>query len=373
MRALRFRLYPNPEQQERMLAALEACKHLWNDALAHRKRRWEEERRSTSYNHQQWILTAARNSDPELQQVYSQVAQDVLHRLDKAFRSFLQYRSRYPKFKGRREYGGSFTYPQAYNGSVRPDVRRNRLYLSKIGNVRAVFHRSLPKDSTLKTCTVVREPCGEWYASLVYEDVVPLRDVKEVPVSRKVSQAVASPLGIDLGLKAVITASDGIGVPHPKFLRKAETRLKRLQSSLSRKRKGSKNRAKARHRLAVQHAKVARQRRDFNHKLSERLVREHDLIGFEDLRISNMVRNHSLAKSIQDAGWGQLMKFAEYKAASKKGKIVVRVKPAYTTQECYFCGALNQMSLETRKFLCVGCGRTLQRDHNSARIVLKRA
>ena len=369
MKALRFRLYPNPEQEARFVSTIEACRYLWNDALTHRKRRWEEERKSTSYTHQQWILTAVRNSDPKLQQVYSQAAQDVLHRLDRAFKSFFERRARYPKFK-KRSCSGSFTYPQAYNGSVKPDLLRKRLFLSKIGNVKAVFHRSLPRDAVLKTCTVVREPCGEWYASLVYEDVVPLQDV-EIPIGQ-VPQVVASPVGIDLGLKALITTSDGIGVPHPRFLRDAEKRLKRLQRSLSRKKKGSKNRFKARQRVASQHARVAQQRADFNHKLSNHLVREHDLIGFEDLIIRNMVRNHALAKSIVDAGWGQLVKFAEYKAA-ENGRLVVRVDPAYSTQECFWCGARNKVSLETREFVCVGCGRTLQRDHNAARIVLKRA
>ncbi len=367
--ALRFRLYPDAGQEGRMLATLEACRRLWNDALAHRKRMWERDRKSTSYNLQAWILTAERKSDTELGEVYSQVAQDTLKRLDRAFRAFFEHRTRYPKLK-KKKHSGSFAYPQAYNGSVKLDTLRQRLYLSKIGNVRAVFHRSLPRDATLKTCTVIHEPCGEWYVALVYEDIVPLRDV-EILFGRT-REPILTPVGIDLGLKALIMTSDGIGVPHPKFLRNAERRLKGLQRAFSRKRRGSRNQAKARHRLAVQHAKVARQRADFNHKLSNQLVREHNLIGFEDLRIRNMVRNHALAKSISDAGWGQLVRFAEYEAA-ENGKLAVRVEPAYSTQECFCCGALNRVPLGTRDFVCVGCGTTLQRDHNAARIVLKRA
>jgi putative transposase len=367
-KAYRFRLYPNPEQEERMLATLEACRHLWNDALAHRKQRWEDERKSTAYNLQQSILTEVRSSDPELQGVYSQVAQDVLQRLDRAFKVFFARRSGYPKFKEFRG-SGSFTYPQAYNGSVKPDPLRKRLYLSKIGNIRAVFHRPLPRDGILKTCAIVREPCGEWYASLVCEDIVPLQNV-EIPVIHRQSEALA-PVGIDLGLKALITTSDGEEIPNPKYLRKAEERLKRLQRSLSRKKKGSKNRWKARQRVASQHARVSRQRADSNHKLSARLVEEHDLVAFEDLRIRNMVKNHGLAKSISDAGWGQLIRFTEYKAVDRE-RLVVKVEPAYSTQECFFCGALNKVSLDVREFVCVGCEMTLKRDLNSARIVLKR-
>ncbi len=348
-----------------MLRTLEACRKLWNDALSHRRERWQNGRRSTSYNYQQWILTAERLADPEFGALYSQVAQVVLHRLDGAFRAFFEQRGRYPRFKKSKE-SGSFTYPQCYNGSVKPDGLRKRLYLSKVGNVRAIFHRTLPRDARLKTCTVVREPNGEWYASLVYEDVVPLQNLRIL-----VWQPIESPVGIDLGLHSLITTSDGIGISHPRFLRNAEKRLKRLHRGFSRKKKGSKNQSKARHLLAVQHAKVARRRADFNHKLSNELVRKHDLIAFEDLRVRNMVRNHALAKSIHDAGWGQLVRFVKYKAG-KAGKLVITVPAAYSTQECFFCGALNKVPLGVREFVCVGCGRILERDVNASRIVLKR-
>jgi len=346
-----------------MLNAIDTCRHLWNDALAHRKDRWQNGRKSTSYNHQQWIFTHERRANPELGAVHSQVAQDVLRRLDKAFQRFFKHQAEHPRFK-RFTTSGSLTYPQCYNGSVRPDVLRRRLYISKIGNVKVVFHRPLPKDALLKTCAVIREPCGEWYASLVYEDIMPLQDI--------VAHHVTSPVGVDLGLKFLIVTSDGIEVPPPRFLRKAEKRLKHLQSDLSRKRTASKNQLKARRRVASLHVKVARQRADLNHKLSADLVKGHDLIGFEDLQVKNMVRNRRLSKSIHDAGWGQLVRFTEYKAVSK-GKLVVKVDRRYSTQECFHCGTLNKISLGVREFVCIGCGSVLHRDHNASRIVLKRA
>jgi putative transposase len=344
-----------------MVLAIDTCRRLWNGALSHRKTRWEKERKSTSYNLQQWVLTEVRHTDPSIGALHSQVAQDVLHRLDRAFKAFFRHQSRYPHFK-KRSSSGSFTYPQAYHGSAKPDALRRRLYLSKIGNVRAVFHRPLPKDSVLKTCTVTREACSEWYASLVYEEIVPLHDI---------ARRFTSPVGVDLGLRSLIVTSDGAEVPHPQFLRKAEKRLKRLRRSMSRKKRGSKNRFRARQRVASLHARVTRQRADFNHKLSTGLVRAHDLIVFEDLRVRNMVKNHRLAKSIQDAGWGRLVRFTSYKA-SRAGRRVVKVDPAYSTRECFHCGALNEVSLDVREFVCIGCGRLLRRDHNSAWVVLKR-
>jgi putative transposase len=248
---------------------------------------------------------------------------------------------------------------------VRPDVVRKRLFLSKVGNVRVVFHRPLHKDSELKTCTIVREPDGKWFASLVLEDTVPLQNI-QMP-----AEFVKAPVGVDLGLLALIATSNGEKVEHPRFLRKAEKRLKQLQRTLAHKKKGSKNRLRARQRVASQHSRVRRQRLDFNHKLSARLVKEHGFIAFEDLRIKNMVRNSRLAKSIEDAGWGQLVRLAEYKAI-RAGSMVVRVPAAYSTQECSYCGTLNQLALSVREFECCGCHRLLDRDTNAAQVVLKR-
>jgi putative transposase len=358
--AFRFRLYPSHKQERKLLRMLEAGRRLWNDALAHRKRRWEEKQLSTSYSQQCLILTAERQANPLLGELYSQAGQEILRRLDRAFKAFFEHRARYPGFKRFSE-SGSFTYPQAYNGSVKPDMVRKRLFLSKVGNVKAVLHRGVPTSELLKTCTVVREPDGEWYASLVYED----GDAPQVPTK------FASPLGIDLGLKSLIATTDGVKIPHPQFLRKAERRLKRLQRDLSRTRKGSQNRNRARRLLAVRSSKVSRQRADFNHKLSAELVQKHDLIAFEDLKVRNMVRNHALAKSIADAGWSQLRRFSEYKA-TRSAKLAVKVPPAYSTQECRFCGTLNQVPLSVRVFDCRGCNRSLDRDFNAAWIVLKR-
>jgi putative transposase len=364
--AFRFRLYPNRKQEAKMFRALEATRKLWNNALAHRKTRWEIDRQATSYNFQAGILTAERERDALLGELYSQVGQDVLRRLDRAFKSFLEGRARHPRFK-KPSQASSFTYPQAYNGSVRPDLARGRLFLSKVGNVPVVFHRPLPKDSQLKMCTVVRESDGKWFASLIFEEIVPLQNVQ--PTAGFIH--VKTPIGVDLGLLSLIATSDGEKVKHPRFLRKAEKRLKRVQRSLSRKKRGSKNRDKARRKVASQHSHVRRQRLDFNHKLSAKLVRGHGFIAFEDLRISNMVRNHTLAKSIHDAGWGQLIRLTEYKVV-KTGSMMVRVPAAYSSQECSHCETLNKVALEIRAFECVGCHRLLDRDTNAARVVLKR-
>lgn len=357
--AFKFRLYPTEEQEAVLVKMVDAARRLWNDALAHRKWRWEEFRLSTSYSAQAWVLTEARKSDSELHELYSQAAQDILRRLDKAFKVFFQGVARYPRFKPTNGFG-SFSYPQAYNGSVK--LNEKTLDLSKIGDVSIVVHRDVPSNGRLKTCTVQKERCGEWYAVLTFE--IPGQNPEPKTIF-------ASPVGADLGLKSLIATTDGKKIGHPQFLRKSERRLKRLQRRLSRRQKGSKNREKARRLLAIQHAKVSREREDSNHKLTTDLVKRHDAIFFEDLRIKSMVKNHSLAKSISDAGWAQIQRFAEYKER-RIGGIVATVPAEYSTQECFFCSVLNPIPLNIREFDCAGCGRKLDRDLNAARIVLKR-
>lgn len=158
--AFKFRLYPTSKQVTRLSRTIEACRRLWNDALAHRKQRWEEKHLSTTYSEQCKILTAERKIDPFLGESYTQAEQDILIRLNRAFKTFFNHQAGYPKFK-KFSNSGSFTYPQAYhNGCVELDGRRKRLWLSKVGNVRIVQHRPIPSNWNLKTCTVRRDPDG---------------------------------------------------------------------------------------------------------------------------------------------------------------------------------------------------------------------
>jgi len=361
--AFKFRLYPNGKQEESMVKAVEGCRRFWNMALEDRMARWQGERRSTTYWQQCLTLTAEARENPAMRSMYMQTLQDVLRRVDRAFKKCFRGKGRLPRFKKHSGFG-SFTYPQAYNGSVRLDLQRGRLSLSKVGNVKVVVHRPVPVAARLKTCTVKREPDGKWFACLVYEGVVSLVDVP-------LPQVWITPLGIDLGLKSLITTSDGEKVEPPRFFRKSERKLVRLHRAMSNKTSGSKNRVKATLKLAAQYSRVSNQRRDFHHKLSARLVRDHSLIAFEDLRTRNLVRNHSLAKSIKDASWWQLVQFTEYKAA-RAGRMLVKVPPEFSTQECCFCGTRNTVALEIRQFACGGCGKILDRDRNASRIVLKR-
>jgi putative transposase len=178
-------------------------------------------------------------------------------------------------------------------------------------------------------------------------------------------------IGLDVGLKEFYTDSNGHSEPNPKFLRTSETRLKLRQKRVSRKKKGSTNRHIAINRLGRIHLKISRQRKDHVVKLARCVVQSNDLIAYEDLRIKNLVKNHCLAKSINDAGWYQFRKWVEYFGV-KFGKITVAVNPAYTSQQCSNCGAVVKKSLSTRTHIC-SCGFVLDRDWNAALNILKLA
>jgi len=185
-------------------------------------------------------------------------------------------------------------------------------------------------------------------------------------------QATFKQVGIDVGLKAFYTDSDGAQVEHPRYLRQAEKKLKRLHRSVSRKIKRSKNRRKASKRLAKGYLKIQRQRKDFASKTARALVQSHDLVAYEDLKIASMVKNHRLAKSISDAAWGLFLGWVRYYGTIADVPVVA-VSPRFTTQDCSGCGYRVQKTLSMRTHICPSCGLVLDRDENAALNILAAA
>lgn len=356
----KYRIYPYPDQECVLLEHLETCRRLWNRLLAERKDAWEKDHRSLGWCEQKRHLTDWKRSNEYLRRVYSHVAQDVVGRLEKAFQAFFRHHARYPRF---RKYGcySSFTYPDAYNGCVKLGVseKARKIYLSKVGYVPVLVHRD-PPTGINKRCTVEREG-GQWYAVLEYEVSEP-----EAAVG-----SIENPVGIDLGLSALVTMSDGSEFDPPKALKHRLKQLAHLQRSVSRKKRGSQNRRDAIARLARLHRKIARIRADTNHKLSRHIADAHGFVAMEDLNIRGMVRNHCLAQAIHDAGWNQLCRFVEYKV-ERRGGVFVQVPPERTSMECSECGHIQPMPLEVRTYRCPVCGVTIGRDENAARNILKR-
>lgn len=355
----KYRLYPTKSQEETLNETLNTCRILYNNSLAERKDLWAKEHKSVGYYEQKRNLVDAKNDNPYLPKVHSQVLQDVVLRLDKSFSDFFrrvkngEKKRGYPRFK---KYGRfkSFTYPQYGNGVE----LKNCLKLSKIGDVKIKIHREIPNDSIIKSC-IIKQDVDKWYACFVVES-----DKTIEPVDIKTA------VGIDEGLIDLIALSNGDKIKPPKYLKQSENKIKKLQRRVSRKKKGSKNRRRDVLKLEKAHRRVRNQRLDFNHKLSRNLVDNFDLIAYEDLKIRNMVRNHSLAKSISDASWGTLNRLIVYKA-EEAGKMAVEVNPNGTSQECHRCGKIHDMLLSKRIIEC-DCGNRMDRDLNASINILNR-
>jgi putative transposase len=282
--------------------------------------------------------------------IYSQVAQDVLRRLDKAFQNFFrrvkngEKKAGYPRFQGKNRYD-SFTYPQTGF-----KIEDGKLHLSKIGAIRIFQHREIV--GKIKTCTIKRDG-DQWHTSFSVE--LPDVEKKEIKTS----------VGVDVGISTLATLSDGTEIENPKTLNKYDSKLRKAQRDLSRKKKGSSNRNKQRSKVVRIHRKIRNTRKDCLHKASRILADTYDQIIFEDLQIKNMVKNHHLARSIHDASWGMLISFTTYKA-EEAGGIVELVNPRNTSKQCSVCGCIQPMPLSQRTYRCPDCGAVIGRDHNAA-------
>jgi putative transposase len=354
----KYRIYPSRVQEVKLLATLEVCRILYNSCLIDRKNHYESTGKGLSRIRQQEILAADKKRVPLLKDIHSQVLQDVLFRVERAYQGFFrrlakkQGKAGYPRFKSEGRYD-SITYPQEPGFKI----ESGKLKLSKIGGLKIKMHRAV--IGQIKTCTI-RKDSNHWYAcfSVEYEP-------EKKPVSAKA-------VGIDVGLKSFAVLSDGTEISNPKHFRKAEAKLKRAQRLLSRKKKGGSNRKKAKRVVANLHRKVRNQRLDFHHKEARKIVDNYGLIVAEDLRIRNMVRNHYLSKSISDAGWGNFLAVLASKA-EEAGCRFEKVDPRNTSINCSSCGKPAPKALAVRTHCCPFCGLALDRDYNAAINILQRA
>ncbi len=357
----RYRLYPTPAQVTALQYTLDECRWLYNRLLEERKLAWEETETTVRLYDQVNRLPALKAGRPSLERVHSQVLQNVATRLDLAFKAFFRRakageKPGFPRFRGAGWYD-SFCYPQAgRKGGYWIDGDK-RVFLSKIGHVKAVIHR--PLQGTVKTCCVKRTSTGKWYATFACE-------VADAPLP-----ATDSAVGIDMGLYAFATLSDGSAIANPRFFRRDEQAVAKAQRRLAQEPKlttgerATPQRRKRRKVVARIHERIAERRRDFAHQEARKVVTRHDTIAVEDLAVSRMVHNHCLAKSIADAAWSLFAAFLASKAASA-GRRYVAVNPAYTSQDCSRCGYRQKMPLVERVYRCPCCHLDLARDHNAA-------
>ncbi|MCQ8834921.1 RNA-guided endonuclease InsQ/TnpB family protein [Streptomyces malaysiensis] len=356
----RFRLYPNGPQQAALARAFGCARVVFNDALRIRKDAHEAGKPYPKIGDlSKQVITEAKKA-PErtwLGEVSAVVLQQSLRDLDTAYSNFFASlkgtrkgpKIAEPRFKSKRDQRQSVRFTANARWSI---TAGGYLRLPKIGEVRVKWSRTLP--STPATVTVLKDAAGRYFCSFVVE------------TAPGTLPPVAPEVGIDLDLGHFAVLSDGTKIDSPRFLRRAEKRLKRVQQALSRKAKGSKNKEKARLRVARTHARVADARREFHHQLSTKLIRENQAIAVEDLAVKGLARTR-LAKSVHDAGWSQFVTMLEYKA-SRYGRTLVRIgRFEPTSQVCSACGVKDgPKPLHVREWTCQACGTVLDRDINAA-------
>lgn len=357
MKAYKFKIRASEAIKRKFERTAGLCCELYNGGLQERRDAYRLAGKTIKYVEQANQLPEIKRVRPEFNEVHSQVLQHALKRLDTAFQNFFRRvkageKPGYPRFRARARYD-SFTYPQ---GGWK--LQGKRLHLSKIGRVR--LHLSREIEGKIKTCTIKREADG-WYVIFAVEE----NQSRFLP---KTGEAV----GVDVGLENFATLSTGEVIENPRLLRQSERKLKTAQRTVSRRKRGGTRRRKAAGQLARRHLKVKRQRLDFHHKTSLRLLREFDQTVFEDLNIKGLVKNHHLAKSISDAAWGTFLAVHASKAESA-GRVVVKVPAAFTSQDCSRCGNRVRKSLSMREHRCIVCGFVAHRDVNAAINIQKRA
>ncbi len=351
--AFRYRIYPKAEQEKRLNRSLLLLCNLYNDLKAEEIRRYREENKSTSLTAFRRLALDARKQDNELQKIHSQVVQNIGDRIHRAFRNFFEGRARFPRWKKPHRYN-SLTYPQS-GFKLNP---KNGLYLSGLGYVRLFVHR--PLLGVVKRLTIKREADG-WYAVFITErDALNKCPLEEVPIERI--------RGADMDLEKFATLDDATSTEYPEFLRQSEQKIKHVQQDFSRKLRGSKRYRELGRRLARLHLHVKHQREDFQNKLVHQIFTANDALVIEKLKVSGMLRNHPLAKSISDASWSKFVLKVIFKAESL-GKYAIFVDPWGTTQFCHNCLRWVPKDLAERQHNCPSCGVKISRDVNSALLI----
>jgi len=351
-RAYKYRFYPSPEQAQELARTFGCVRKVYNLALEARTVAWYQRQERVGYVQTSAMLTEWKTGDLAfLAEVSCVPLQQSLRHLQGAFAAFFDKRARYPRFKSRKRSRASAEYTRS---AFR--WRDGQLWLAKMDvPLDITWSRPLPKGSEPSTVTVSRDSAGRWHVSLLCECAIePLAPV-------------ASVAGIDAGITSLVTFSTGEKIVNPKHERADRARLVKAQRQLSRKAKGSANRAKARLKVARVHARIADRRRDHLHKLTTRLVRDNQTVVIEDLNVAGMLRNHCLARAISGAAWSDLRGMLEYKCRWYGRDLVVIDRWFPSSKTCSACGHVAaSMPLSVRQWFCERCGAVHDRDVNAA-------
>lgn len=354
LKAYKFLIKPTREQTEMFEKHFGATRFVYNWGLEQKTKSYQEGKKTLTFLGLGPELVKLKKENIWMNEVNSQSLLASLKNLDNAYTRFFREKKGFPKFKSKYNPKQSFQCPQ----HCTVDFEKGLLNIPKVKNIKTVFHRRF--EGEIKTVTISKVASDKYYVSILVEDG------KELPNKSKLDRNDA--VGIDMGLKDFAVTSDGEKIDNPKYLRKSEERLARRQKKLSKKKKGSNNRNKQRKKVAKLHEKIANQRKDFLHKVSYQIVhKNHGTICVEDLCVKGMVKNHKLAKSISDVGWGMFYDFLKYKSEwyGKNFLDIGQFEPS--SKMCSVCGNIkSDLTLSDREWTCERCGTEHDRDINAS-------
>jgi putative transposase len=355
-KAYKYRLYPTAEQKVLIEKAFGCCRLVYNLALETKICAYKSAGINLSAIDLCYQLPELKQEFPWLQEVDSQALQSQIKSVENTFKRFFTKGTGFPRFKSKRG-RQSFSCP---NNTRRIDFEKELLTIPKIKDIPIRISRAF--DGKIKTVTISRTPTGKYFASVLVDNSQPLPEKGPVTPDRII--------GIDVGIKDFAVLSDGTRFANHRHLRNSEARLVCLQRRYARKQKGSKNKEKARKKLALCHEKITNQRKDFLHKASTAITKQYDGVCIESLRISNMLKNCNLSKSISDAGWGEFFRQLEYKLDWKGGQVFKLPTFFPSSIKCSVCGEVREsLTLSERRWECA-CGATHDRDENAAKNIM---
>lgn len=353
-KSYKYRIYPNKRQEKLIQKTFGCCRFVYNTTLNYLKQKYELERkRLNKYDSKKYMITILKKQYEWLTEVDKFALENSVFNLDSAFQSFFKGYTNYPRFKSKK-YNKKIYKTNFSNNNIEVSFENSKIKLPKLKCVKAKVHRKF--DGKIKSATISQVPSGKYFVSILVE-------TEHTPM-----KSTGCVIGIDLGIKDLLITSDGEKFDNKKLTKKYEKKLAKEQRKLSHKVKGSNNWNKQRIKVAKIHENISNTRNDYLHKISHQLVCENQVIVTEDLAVSNMVKNHTLAKAIQDCSWYELTRQLQYKSDWNNRQYIKIGRFTKSSQPCHVCGYINTdtKNLAVREWTCPQCGTVHDRDINAA-------